>query len=273
MGLPLDAVSIAADQQFGREFVEAPWRLETESYESFKKIFQNLGQEDTSRASVADELRRMNIDPEVFYQNAKRVGVQKFSPDDLDPTRVTEASTSDVSTTGMSMAAALLSLSTASEESDHTDRVVEGSASFAPPARTIPDIDGKPAESEDAVAGERCKAIESYHIETDADNLRRMDVPGLPKLNVPELEEVEELPFEEITAEDDERGGRMSHETPRGLSAKLQIDSLTDDEDDEVFNSGGAAQAAQADEQDEIEAFTLDPDFDYDNVNNLTRRI
>lgn len=273
MGLPLDAVSIAADQQFGREFVEAPWQLETESYDSFKKIFQSLGQEDTSRASVADELRRMNIDPEVFYQNARRVGVQKFSPEDLDPTRLAGASAIETSTAGMSMAAALQSLSTSAEPSEHMDRDAEGNAPFAPPARTISDDAGKSAECEDSATSERCKAIESYHIETDADNLRRMDVPGLPKLHVPEPEEVEEMPYEEITAEDEERGGRMSHETPRGLSAKLQIDSLTDDEDEEVFKSGSAAQAVQADEQDEIEAFTLDPDFDYDNVSNLTRRI
>jgi len=89
-------------------------------------------------------------------------------------------------------------------------------------------------------------------------------------------EGVEDEPFEEILLEhggNETRGGRMGHETPQGLSGMLQIDSLTDDEDDDDFRAEIVKEEHVApDAKDDIETFTLDPEFDYDNTANLATR-
>merc|ERR1711879_382476 len=93
-------------------------------------------------------------------------------------------------------------------------------------------------------------------------------------LNVPRADdEVEELPCEELpdVGKNATRGGRMSHGTPSGLEGRLQVDSLTDDEDDD-FVTRPASPPGDTLGEDAVEAFGLDPDFDYDNVKNLTRR-
>merc|ERR1719183_1670467 len=54
---------------------------------------------------------------------------------------------------------------------------------------------------------------------------------AMPSLNIPDCEEISL----EAGTEGETHGGRMGHETPREISAKLQIDSLTDDEGDDMF--------------------------------------
>ncbi|CAE7531314.1 unnamed protein product [Symbiodinium sp. CCMP2592] len=60
-------------------------------------------------------------------------------------------------------------------------------------------------------------------------------------------------------------GGRLGHETPEGLSSKLQIDSLTEDGDETEFREELLNEAPNGGEEDAVEAFSLDPEFDYDN--------
>ncbi|CAE7349042.1 unnamed protein product, partial [Symbiodinium sp. CCMP2456] len=48
------------------------------------------------------------------------------------------------------------------------------------------------------------------------------------------------------------------------LSSKLQIDSLTEDGDETEFRDE-LLKAPSGDEEDAVEAFSLDPEFDYDN--------
>merc|ERR1712136_134826 len=96
----------------------------------------------------------------------------------------------------------------------------------------------------------RMREIESHHIETDADGLVRsgaLDV--LCRLNVPQDDKEET--FEEISLEGETRGGRMGRETPRGLGSKLQIDSLTDDEDE--FFGSAPPPSPSADGEDAVE--------------------
>lgn len=273
MGLPMDALVTAANQQLGAEFIDAPMRLQAESYASFaQRLHSSLRQDGEVQASVEEELRRLQIDPEVFYGNAQRLGVREYSADDLDPTSGAGRSSEQMSLAPPTHAtlAALLASSYGDSPEEALAAVElpvergagESCGSFEPPPR------GGYATT-DAL---RVKEIESYHIGTEADNACRLGMCGL---NMPNSTAVEEPVCEEIMlddAEEETRGGRLSCETPQGLQAKLQIDSLTDDEDEEVFQTGPAEGSREADGEDQIEAFSLDPDFDYDTVANLSRR-
>lgn len=254
MGLPVHALTAAANQHLDNEFFNAPLRLQAESYESFaERLHSSVQQDGVAQASVEEELRRLQIDPEVFYRNAQRLGVCEYSTDDLDPT---SRSTEQVSLTPSTTLAALLA---SSADEATTPEAITAQASFDPPRR------GVAAPNEDSIDQSRVKEIESYTIDTEADNACRLGMCGL---NMPDSEAVED----EIILDDTEEmtcGGRMSCGTPQGLQAKLQIDSLTDDEDEEVLQTDAVA----ADGEDQIEAFTLDPDFDYDTVTNLSRRL
>jgi len=261
--------------QLGMEFLEAPLRLGTESYEAFAAQL-HVGQEDAQNSSVVEELRRLQIDPEVFYRDARRLGVCRFSSDDWDPAGTEPAmpmtssagpGSSKGSSAGVDPTTCPDSpgqveepnglrwrgLSALRQASDHP---VPGGWAFKPPAREVP---LQPDEESTEEPWGPVPANVALH----------------PGLNVPQHEEEEDPPYEEISLEADAgetRGGRIGHETPRGLSAKLQIDSLTDD-GDEVDFRGPVLEEGDPNEEDEVEAFTLDPDFDYDNVDNLTRRV
>lgn len=277
MGVPLDALEkldgAAANNELGTDFFDAPLRLQTESYESFAQLLHSsAGQDGVQRASVADELRRLGMDPEVFYGNAERLRVREHNADDLDPTSGIGKSSAAPTTLAppkmASLAALLASDGDASQGSAAID--MEASAGgFNPPAR------GSCAEPIDAA---REKEIEAHHIGTEADTACELGM--CPSLHVPDGAILIEAPeFEEILldpdVEEETVGGRTSCETPCGLEGKLQIDSLTDDEDDDdlLKTDPTEASARVADEEDEIEAFTLDPDFDYDKVDNLSRRL
>jgi len=277
MGLPMDArAAIPPDDQLNAEFFDAAMRLQGESYNSFaQRLNVNSGQDGSTEASVAEELRRLQIDPEIFYRNAERLRVSDYCPEDLDPTGRPSCRSSGLTPLAPPTPATLAAL--LASDGDSALEVMEAPASsatcssktFEPPARGSHSAQ---AEHLDAL---RAKETESYHIETDADNRCRLGNCGL---HVPEDERAQDPVCEEIVldAEEEEQtlGGRMNSKTPCGLEAKLQIDSLTDDEDDEFFQTTSAnAQARAPDEEDEIEAFTLDPDFDYDKVDNLTRRL
>mmetsp|Transcript_9318 Transcript_9318/g.16485 ORF Transcript_9318/g.16485 Transcript_9318/m.16485 type:complete len:256 (+) Transcript_9318:43-810(+) len=223
MGLPLHAAANEAmrrlpdtihhaDRSDVQNFVEAPLRLQAESYEDFARMLPSLSQEQETSASVEEELRRLQIDPEVFYRQQKRLEVSQFSADDLDP-----------------------SATSASSAPDDSEEVPKD---FSPPPR--------PAAKK---------------------------MPAAPSLNIPSIEEVEDLPFEEITlaGEGETHGGRLGHATPEGLSARLQVDSLTDDGDEDDFRKEVLDRNDDGD--DVVEAFSLDPDFDYDNTEGLTSKV
>jgi hypothetical protein len=272
MGLNVDALAAGlVNQQLDRESFDAPLRLQAESYESFAKLLHSsVGQDGAANASVTEELRRLQIDPEVFYRDARRLGVREYRPDELDPGVV--ASNAAPGAFAASPAHATLATLLANDSESCTGGTVGGPEctsaldSFEPPAR------GPHATYSEPVNIARAKEIESYHIESEADTACKLGMCGL---NVPESGCIEETGCEEILlndADEETRGGRLSCATPKGLEAKLQIDSLTDDEDDEVFKTT-QIDSHQADDADEIEAFVLDPDFDYDKVDNLTRRL
>ena len=83
----IDAINAAPaiDAAAAQEFV-APMRLQTESYESFRRLLPGAVQDEKVREGVAEELRQLGIDPELFYSSSARVGVCDLDPDDLDPT-------------------------------------------------------------------------------------------------------------------------------------------------------------------------------------------
>eukprot|EP00438_Fugacium_kawagutii_P035957 Skav233250 [mRNA] locus=scaffold2371:23196:23696:- [translate_table: standard] len=83
---------------------------------------------------------------------------------------------------------------------------------------------------------------------------------GSCALNVP----ADQVPpaCEEISLAGETHGGRLEHETPEGLSSRLQIDQLTDDGEETDFRKD----VAECDDEDLVEVFALDPDFDYDNT-------
>lgn len=261
MGLPVQALAAAANQHLDHEFFSAPLRLQAESYESFaQRLHSSVQQDGVAQASVEEELRRLQIDPEVFYRNAQRLGVREYSSDDLDPTsRSTEQMSLAPSATLAALLASSADEAATAEVTTVGDAGARCDASFDPPQRVVA------APKEDSIDESRVKEIESYRIETEADNACRLGICGL---NMPDSEAVED---EIILDETKEMtcGGRLSCGTPQGLQAKLQIDSLTDDEDEEVLQTDAVA----ADGEDQIEAFTLDPDFDYDTVTNLSRRL
>jgi len=283
MGLTRDALVSAANQQLqeqGPEFFDAPLRLQNESYEAFaRSLHSQTGQDGSAQLSVADELRSRGIDPEVFYGNAQRLGVREFRADDLDPASgpcTSSATMSQSPPTQMSIAALLASDSAdASDSPGRTAEMVEALAALAAapdleePSRGSFDPPSRGANSigEEPISASRQREIESHVIEGEADNALRL---GMCDLNMPGEDGVE-IPVID-TEEEETRGGRLSCETPKGMEAKLQIDSLTDDEDDDFLQTAPAREPVKADEEDEIEAFTLDPDFDYDKVDNLSRR-
>mmetsp|Transcript_48646 Transcript_48646/g.98076 ORF Transcript_48646/g.98076 Transcript_48646/m.98076 type:complete len:257 (-) Transcript_48646:120-890(-) len=256
MGLPMEAARTPPVGAEGREFLEAPLRLQTESYEAFAAQL-HIGQESADHPSVDEELRRLQIDPEVFYRDARRLGLRRFSSDDFDPTSeqppaLPQGIAAASSTAVPSGIAALASAPTGVEDGEGA---MAGGWAFKPPARDLPQADEE--DSGDEPSGP-------------------VPVTALarPGLNVPDDDDIEDIPFEEIAPDGETRGGRMSHETPRGLSTKLQIDSLTDEDDDEDFRGPVLAEADPGDGgDDEGEAFSLDPEFDYDKVVNLTRRV
>mmetsp|Transcript_1854 Transcript_1854/g.4275 ORF Transcript_1854/g.4275 Transcript_1854/m.4275 type:complete len:248 (-) Transcript_1854:47-790(-) len=245
---PVPEAAIRAAVPDGRadgDVLIAPMRLQPESYESFMKRLPNLGQEDAARTEVAEELRRLQIDPEIFYRNAKRLAVKEFSSETLDPTRAPEQ-VYDVASPGLGLGGYPSGHGSACS----TDRAALPMAPLPLRAEAgdLPEL-----ASMGAVGG-----------------------PGLPRpsgLNVPLADEddCEEIPYMEASIPLGETiGGRMGRETPRGLEARLQIDSLTDDEDEDAFTSQQTR--GESAEQDEVETFSLDPDFDYDNVAALSRR-
>jgi hypothetical protein len=86
---------------------------------------------------------------------------------------------------------------------------------------------------------------------------------------------LDDVPCEELSLDEGTRGGRLGHETPRGMENRLQIDSLTDDEDEalEPCSTKEVDGDHNASSDDVVEGFSLDPDFDYDNVSNLTPKV
>ncbi|CAE7496346.1 unnamed protein product, partial [Symbiodinium necroappetens] len=66
-----------------RAFVNAPFQLKVETYEDFAKLLPSLGQEATSRASVEEELRKLNIDPKIFYKSRQPLKVSQYTPEDF----------------------------------------------------------------------------------------------------------------------------------------------------------------------------------------------
>jgi len=123
------------------------------------------------------------------------------------------------------------------EPGDSGDRL------FVPPAR----------------GGPGCKALAEVLALAEKAEREGKAPPNLG-LNVPQG-------IEEIELDEGVFGGRMSCETPKDLTARLQIDSLTDDGEDDDFRQEVIA-ADEGGEDDVIEAFSLDPEFDYDNVPN-----
>lgn len=231
MGLPANAAGAAmsmpgvtSDQNSSRqarsEFMEAPWRLQAESYEGFASRLSSLSQELGSGTSVEEELRKLQIDPEIFYRQNKRLQLAQFSADDLDPSAML----------------ATISAAAAAESED---------AEFDPPPRVSAKASSE--EADRTLAG----------------------------LFMPSTEDVEDMPYEEIqlAGESETRGGRLGHATPKDLSARLQVDSLTDDGDEDDDFRNEVLEAPVGDEEDAIEAFSLDPEFDYDNEAGLTSKV
>ncbi|CAJ1424045.1 unnamed protein product [Effrenium voratum] len=198
MGVPLNAAEarLPREPQSGRDLLGEPFRLQVESYEDFARLLPGLEQDQESRASVEEELRKLQIDPEIFYRNQSRLRVSGLPRELLDPAELSRA---------------------------------EG---FAPPARAVC---ADPLDARDA------------HDAHDA------PVPAFA---------LKEEPCEEITLGGETQGGRLGHETPEGLSSRLQIDSLTDEGDEPDFRQ----ELEGRDDEDLVEAFHLDPDFDYDNA-------
>lgn len=275
MGLPLDAASaippaLAPGQ--AAEFMDAPLRLQAESYDSFSRRLLQLGGEPgqgdvPARSGVEEELRRLSIDPEIFYGNARRLSRQRFDPDvdEDDEAAGPPGAAPGFSAAGFAAAFAEATGQGMAPEDDEDKREAEGGTwlpgggVFDPPSRG-------PAEEEEGPRG----ATGS----------------GVLGLNMPRHggEDDEELPFEELVdaGQGETRGGRMGQVTPRGMEGTLQIDSLTDDGDeDDAFrmevldaDDDAAPEAnAEAAEGDAVEAFSLDPEFDYDTVENLTSKV
>eukprot|EP00930_Biecheleria_cincta_P009267 TRINITY_DN110983_c0_g1_i1.p1 TRINITY_DN110983_c0_g1~~TRINITY_DN110983_c0_g1_i1.p1 ORF type:complete len:288 (-),score=73.32 TRINITY_DN110983_c0_g1_i1:3-800(-) len=216
-------------QQARSEFLEAPLRMQAESYEGFTSRLSSLSREQGSGTSVEEELRKLQIDPEVFYRKNQRLQVAEFSADTLDPSAMP----------------AMSSARAEEETANLHDAQALQDAEFDPPPRVSAKASSE--EADRTLAG----------------------------LNIPSTEEVEDMPYEEIqlTGESETRGGRLGHATPKDLSARLQVDSLTDDGDEDDDFRRDVLEAPAADEEDAIEAFSLDPDFDYDNEAGLTSKV
>lgn len=237
MGLPVESALPIAEVPSGAELLEAAFSMEVESYESFARLLPSLGQAESSSASVHQELERLQINPEVFYRDARPLGFRRFTADDVDPF----AAAGEEGALRFQQLRELLA--SAGEE---------GGFGFSPAPRL-----------------EVATADEGGLATADAMAQIARSCPF-----VPELGEVEDMPYEEISLEGATSGGRLGRQTPEGLKTRLQVDSLTDEGDDEddfraVLLTGdqqlGGGETA-------IEAFSLDPDFDYDDVSNLTSK-
>eukprot|EP00929_Paragymnodinium_shiwhaense_P096924 TRINITY_DN58671_c0_g1_i1.p1 TRINITY_DN58671_c0_g1~~TRINITY_DN58671_c0_g1_i1.p1 ORF type:complete len:268 (-),score=66.65 TRINITY_DN58671_c0_g1_i1:360-1163(-) len=266
MGQPLDDAFRQRQQQQqqgqdaapGREFLDAPLRMQAESYEAFRRQLRVHGEalvggKETSTASVEEELRKLDIDPAVFYRNAKPLNMCEYSAEDADPT----SASSEIPAYGAGvsgMAAAILAASGG-----------DGGSLFSPPERK------KLSDGDTLGWATKTSKVPADFSDDEAafedESLKEPDTKL--SLNVPDYEEI--CLDEGGTAAT--MGGRLGRETPRGLEAKLQIDTLTDDEDDPFINGPSKAQPPPAgDEEEAVEAFSLDPDFDYDNPGTLSRR-
>lgn len=243
--------------------MDAPLRMQTESYEAFSQRLLNLGQESESQASIESELRRLDIDPTVFYGNARRLGLNRFDADDHDPVAAASApkaaSAPNAASASLFCAAAIAQAAEAADD----DRVVGGTW----------------AETTDQ--GARLSPATRQSLMCSEEEEETLASKAAPDLNVPRHASDED--YEEVldAGMGETRGGRWGHETPHDLGARLQVDSLTDDGDeDDLFREevicGADATAEEGEEDgegDAIEAFSLDPDFDYDNVHNLASRV
>ncbi|CAE7531299.1 unnamed protein product [Symbiodinium sp. CCMP2592] len=92
-GAPPPKPGEEAPQEQHRAFVNAPFqhlgsgrasavRLKVETYEDFAKLLPSLGREASSRASVEEELRKLNIDPKIFYSR-QPLKVSQYTPEDM----------------------------------------------------------------------------------------------------------------------------------------------------------------------------------------------
>lgn len=273
MGLPLEMAHAAGQQHgSGLEFMDAPLRLQVETYEGFSQWLLSLHPDADTHASanVEDDLRKLQIDPAVFYSKAQRVGLRKFTPDDVDALAeaYSGSGAADIGFLGGrdAMAAALALLSGPSPTG-----VLSDGRLFAPPPRTAE------CQANDGVLQEERESEQE-----EPGNVAR----AVPRLNAPSQraeevtvrkhqgeDELEDMLYEEVDFGAETRGGRLGRETPRDLKVKFQVDSLTDDGDEDGFRDELTMGDAIPAEGDAIEAFSLDPDFDYDNSNNLTSKV
>jgi len=269
MGEPKGVAGPVVEPDVSQAVMDAPLRLHAESYGAF--VSRLHLQESAAELSVADELRKLHIDPDIFYGSSKRLGISRFDADDVDPVlspgEAAVATPTPCRAPGIANAGGRGSSCSRGEDPPLPAQDLPPEARWADPvavAARIPFGPEPPPEFDPL----RMREIESHHIETDADGLVRsgaLDV--LCRLNVPQDDKEET--FEEISLEGETRGGRMGRETPRGLGSKLQIDSLTDDEDE--FFGSAPPPSPSADGEDAVEPFAIDPSFDYDHVN-LTSR-
>lgn len=291
--------------------MDAPLRLETESYEDFTRRLHELSLDagvntHESEASVAAELRRLQIDPDVFYRNAPRLGLTRFNLDDFDPLAspppcgveggTVPAPAKDLprelsapagfappSRCGLDMGEARGQPSVCCSREPAAAAPVTAHSSDAVPAAAVESSLEKSALAEQAVPAKVSRRSpangatagglnEDEGILTDADHLLASGaIPGYPNIHVPTVDEVEDLPLD---AAGETVGGRSGRATPGDMSSRLQVDSLTDDEDEDWLPAdpaGDGSEPCSAQTEDAVEAFAIDPDFDYDNVV-LTRK-
>jgi len=250
-----------------QEFMNAPLRLQTESYEAFSRRILSLGQEEgAERTTAEEELRKLQIDPAVFYRGSKRVDLCRFSYDDHDP-----ASSSSAAAVGAGVAAAA--------EAAAGGVCIRGGSPLA--EAELPESEGGTWLSGGNIFAPPARSGEKGAASNDWEGASPKQAPQMSSLNVPQFgDEIEDLPYEELvdTAEGETRGGRMSHETPKGIEGILQVDSLTDEGDDddpfrEELLEAPEPSPGEEHEGDAVEAFELDNAFDYDNVDNLTSKV
>jgi len=291
MGLPLEAPCALLQGQGGQQlpqearpgresFMDAPLRLQAESYDAFAQRLQSLGGPSTagqlSAASVRplaveEELRRMSIDPEVFYGGARRLSRRSFDPDTSHDDSPDARSDRALDGAGAGLTRACRAtpeagLTIEPPGAGTSSSWLPGGEVFAPPKRGG---EGDCELARPAPGAVGCGVLGL--------NMPRHDDEGLK----------DSLPFEELVdaGEGETRGGRLGHETPRGIEGMLQIDSLTDDGgEDDAFRTdllavddeallGQAAEGDEAGGGDVVEAFALDPDFDYDSAVGLASRV
>lgn len=194
--------------------IDAPFRLPTESYQTFSRLLPGLEQDSENCKNVDEELRKLDIDPKLFYRNQNRLFLSQPPPDlDCEELKAEIQSEDD-----------WILIQKALERDNQI---------FSPPSR----VENGPGAASSSG----------------------------------ELNLTDEVRCEEITLakEGETVGGRLGRETPEGLSSRLQIDQLTDDGDETTFRQD----LSGYNDQDLVEAFTLDPDFDYDNAEGLSSRV